>query len=182
MHVHAVDDLPARAAIRLGGVRHGAEAGRLARIRDGAGGVDSGSGGRIHLGGMMQLDDLRGLEVRRGNLGEIIGQHGGNREVGRDEHGLIVTGSLGERRRDLGESLIGPTGGADHHVDPPLHKREHIVERNGRHGELHHDIGVLRRDPHQVITRVECEGELHVLRAVHRIHHMRSHAPFGADH
>ena len=43
---------------------------------------------------MMQLDDLRGLEVRRGDLGEIIGQHGGNREVGRDEHGLIVTGSL----------------------------------------------------------------------------------------
>ena len=56
--------------------------------------------GRVGLGVVVQLDDLGGVEVRRGELGEAHHQHGRDREVGRHD-AVRAAGAelLGERRR-----------------------------------------------------------------------------------
>ena len=130
---------------------------------------------------MVQLHHFGRLEVRGGELGEIIGQHRGDREVRRDEHGLIGTRRRSQRLTHLLQTVLGPAGGTDHHVHALTDQRQHIVQRDGRHGELHDHISVLRRDGVQVIARIQRERQLHVRCAVDRVHHVGSHAPFGAD-
>ena len=98
-------------------VRHGGESCGLARFGDAVGGVNGGAGGGVHLGGVVQFDDFGGFEVFRGLGGKVVGQYGGDREVRCDED-LLGFGlrTVGDGGFDLGEFLVGPAGGADHHV------------------------------------------------------------------
>ena len=130
----------------------------------------------------MQFHDLGGFEIRGGHAREVVGEHGGDREVRRDEHALVRVAGFGERRRDLVELVFGPAGRADDDVDALLDEREHIAERDRRHGELDDDVGVLRADRRQVVAGVKRERELHVRGAFHRGHDVRSHAALGPYH
>ena len=130
----------------------------------------------------MQFDDFGGFEVRCGHLGEVVGQHCGNGEIRCDEHTLVVAWRLGKRGAHLIKFLVGPAGGADHHIDALPDKCEHVVQGYARYGEFNHHIGVLRSDSAQIVAGIEREGELGVSCAVHGIDHVRAHAALGPDY
>ncbi len=181
MHMDAVDHLPARAAIGFGGIRNRAKTGGLARLRDALGGMERGAGRRVHLVRMMQFDDFGGFEVRCGDLREVVSQNRGDGEVRSDEHALAFARGLGERGTHLVEFLIGPASGADHHVDALPHQCEHIAQRDARHGEFHHHVGVVGGDAREVVTRVEREREFGVGRVGDGLDHVGSHTALGTD-
>ena len=112
----------------------------------------------------------------------MVGEHRGDGEIRGDEDALAFTRGFGERGTHLVELLIGPAGGAHHHIDALLDEGEHVAQRYARHSEFHDDVGVFGGDLREVVTRVECEGEFGVGRAVDGVDHVRAHAALGADY
>ena len=147
------------------------------------GGVDGGAGGGVHLGGVVQFDDFGGFEVFRGLGGKVVSQHGGDREIRCDED-LLGFGlrAVGDGGFDLGEFLVGPAGGADHHVHALADQGQHVVQTDGRHGEFDDHIGVVGGDLGQVVAGIQCERQLRILGLVHRFDHVRAHAALCSDH
>ena len=131
------------------------------------GGVDGSAGGGVHLGGVVQFDDFGGFEVFRGLGGKVVGQYGGDREVRCDED-LLGFGlrTVGDGGFDLGEFLVGPAGGADHHVHALADQGQHVVQADGRHGEFDDHIGVVGGDLGQVVAGIQCERQLRILGVV----------------
>lgn len=147
------------------------------------GSVDGGARGGVYLGGMVQFDDFRGLEVSGGLGGKVVGQHSGNREVGGDEH--LLGFGLGPARDgflDLGELLISPASGADHHIHALANQGKYVVQADGRYRELDHDISVVGGDSGQVVAGVQSKRQLCVCGVVHCFDHIRAHTSFGTDH
>ncbi len=70
---------------------------------------------RVHLVGVVELDDLCGLVEARGLLGEVHHQHRADGEVRRDQHPHLRVGRA--PCPHLVEALGGEAGGADDHVD-----------------------------------------------------------------
>lgn len=126
---------------------------------------------------MVQFDDFGGFEVFRGLGGKVVGQYGGDREVRCDED-LLGFGlrTVGDGGFDLGEFLVGPAGGADHHVHALADQGQHVVQADGRHGEFDDHIGVVGGDLGQVVAGIQCERQLRILGVVHRFDHVQAHA------
>lgn len=144
------------------------------------GSVDGGARGGVHLGGVVQFDDFRGFEVFGGLGGKVVGQHSGNREVGGDEH--LLGFGLGPARDgflDLGELLISPASGADHHIHALANQGKYVVQADGRYRELDHDISVVGGDPGQVVTGVQSKRQLCVRGVVHCFDHIRAIRPLA---
>src|SRR5690606_18872777 len=86
VHRHAVH-VGAAGAVQGGhrGVGGGGAARAAAGLGDELGGARGGAAGGVHLVGVVEFDDLDGLEVGRRDLGELHGEDGADGEVGRDE-------------------------------------------------------------------------------------------------
>ena len=88
--------------------------------------------------------------------------HRSEREVG-DEHGAGARG-IHERPHER-DALGRPAGGADEHVDAPLDRRSHDVDRDGRGRRVDDEVGTLelgelgagrqRRDDLEVVVVVD---------------------------
>ena len=182
MHMNAVNHLATGATICFGGIRNRAKTCGLTSCGNTLRGMECGAGRSIHLVRVVQFDHFGGFEVRSRNLGEIVGKHGGNGEVRRNEHALALARRGSERGTHLIELLIGPTGGAHHHVNTLRHECEHIVKRHARHGELHHHVSIFGGNLAQVVASVKRERQFGVVRVVHSVDHVGTHAPFGTNY
>src|SRR5437660_4187539 len=141
---------------------------------------------------MVQLDDLRRLEVRRRQVGESHHQHGADGEVGCDE-----AVALAEALAELGVVVGVEARGAHHSVHTVLRVPREVLLGRLQHGEVDHDLDagvleavVVRRD-HEAghveadgLTQVEAgvvgvDGghELQVGIAHDRLAHGGAHAP-----
>ena len=94
-------------------------------------GVPRGPAGRVDLVGVVQLDDLDRLVVRRGQRGEAHQQHRAEREVGRDEHADARRVGRAAARTGV-EPVRRPAGGADDGVHAVPDAGQHVVERRRR--------------------------------------------------
>ena len=99
-----------------------------------------GARGRIDLLVVVELDDLRGLEVGRRQLGEAHHQHRADREVGRHEHVRPAVPALGGggRRPQLVEV---EAGGPHDRVDAGGDALADVLGGGVGGREVHHHVG-----------------------------------------
>ena len=167
--VDAVNDGPASAVgVGLGGVRHGAQARLCAGGGDALGGGDRGARGRVDLVGVVELDDLGGLEVGGGLRGEAHGQHGGQGEVRGDED--AATGGLGPGQvlADASVGLLGPAGGAHDDVHSDVEQGVDIGLGDAGDGEVDGDVGARQVLGVEGVPHVQAGHELEALGVFHR--------------
>ena len=82
----------------------------------------------------MQLDDLDGVEERRGEFAETHQQDGGDRKIGGDDGVPALRCGCGGREGS--EVGVGEPGRADDRVDPVAEQHRHVVPRRGCGGEV----------------------------------------------
>src|SRR5690606_2325533 len=143
------------------GVGGGGAARAAAGLGDELGGARGGAAGGVHLVGVVEFDDLDGLEVGRRDLGELHGEDGADGEVGRDEDS--DPGELVEPALQLREALVGPAGGADDGVDAVPHAEVQVAHHGGGRGQFHDDLGVRLDEGLQLVAAAEGGHQLHVL-------------------
>ena len=126
---------------------------------DALGGEHGGAGWRVDLLVVVQLDDLGGLEVGRGELGEADHQHRADGEVRCDDR-------VGLRRVEAGPEVVdvggGEPGRADDRVDVVVRAPDEGPAGGVDDGEVDHDLGL------GVGQGVEVRRDLHAGRVEHR--------------
>ena len=129
---------------------------------------------------MVQFDDFHRLEEPCRLLGELHGQHGTDREVGRDEDGDV--GFVGQPFFDLRDAFIGEAGGAHDRVDACRDQEVQVVHHDAGMGEVDDHLGLAVRQQGQRVARVHTRGERQVVGSLDRIDDRCSDLAFGAKY
>ncbi len=181
VHPHAVD-VGAAGAVERGrrGVRHRPQAGVPAGGRHELRGTPGGAARRVGLAGVVQLDDLDGVEEPGRLLGEAHHQHGADREVG--DHEDADAGGAVEPAAQLRQPVVVEAAGADDGVDAVLDAEPQVVHDGVRPGEVDGDLdpGVGQR--RQRVGGPDAGHQLEVVGRVDRAARLRAHPPAGAEH
>ena len=157
----------------------GARAGLTAGGGDDLGRAGGGAGRRVDLVRVVHLDDLDGLEERRGGGGEAHHQHGADREVRDDEHADL--GVVTEQLAHLGDAGVVEARRADDDVHAVLDAPAHVVEGDVRLGEVERDLGAGVGDRGEVVVDVDLRDDLEVVGVVDGLHRRRSHPSLGSQ-
>src|SRR5699024_6773056 len=145
-----------------GGVGHRFDPGLTAGPGDQFCGVVGGTAGCVGLVGVVQLDDLGGIEVGRGLLGEVHHQYCGDAEVRCHEH--LGPGRGGLHLAYTCQLGLVETAGTDDGVDTVADEPLQVVHDRVGVCEVHDTVGAAHRVP--VVPLVHTRDQFHVVGAL----------------
>ena len=161
-----------------GGIGRRPEPGRRPRVSDQRRRPGRGARWRVHLGRVVEFDDLRRVEEARRLRGEAHHEDGADREVRHDQRPGARRG--GQPPGHLPGPGVIEAGCADDGVQALADTPAQVVHDHARMGEVDDHVAAGQRLA--VVAHIHPGGERHIFGRVDRRGYLRAHAPLGAQH